>query len=399
MGARQARAEQRDLPVRQASLRTHNLGLVLRHVAGQPLPASRADVAAATGLTRATVSSLVDELLAGDLLAEVPSAPRTGAGRPGVGLRVAGHGPAGLGLEVNVDYLAGCLVDLTGSVRRLEIRPGDQRGRPSSAVLDDLAALAGELSGDARLGGVALAVPGLVADGVVRLAPNLGWRDVPVRAELTARLRSADHEPTVTVDNEANLAALGELDAWPVRERPSFLYISGEIGIGAGIVLAGQLFRGGRGFGGELGHLTIRPEGARCRCGSRGCLEVYANLEALLHDAGADTLPDLVELARAQSPAALWALERTGTTLGVAASTVVNIVDVDTVVLGGAYAPLAPWLAAPVVREIGLRVLTAAWAPIAVRASQLAGNATVMGAAGSVVRTIREAPAAWLTPA
>ena len=123
----------RDAPVRQRSLRTHNLGLVLRNVFAQPGPVSRADVAAATGLTRATVSTLVDELLAGRLLAEVGAPPRTGAGRPAVGLRLAATGPAGLGLEVNVDYLAACVVDLTGTVRHRELRPGDQRGRAPDA--------------------------------------------------------------------------------------------------------------------------------------------------------------------------------------------------------------------------------------------------------------------------
>ncbi len=116
-------------PVRQRSLREHNLALVLRQVAAADRPPSRADVAAATGLTRATVSALVDDLIGGRLLAEVEPAPRTGAGRPAVGLLLSAAGPAGLGLEINVDYLAACVVDLTGAVRRHETRPGDQRGR------------------------------------------------------------------------------------------------------------------------------------------------------------------------------------------------------------------------------------------------------------------------------
>src|SRR5258705_6438567 len=384
-----------DVPVRQGSLRTHNLGLVLRQVAGRPVPVSRADVAAATGLTKATVSTLVDELLAGSLLTEVAPPSRTRAGRPATGLRLAADGPAGLGLEVNVDYLAGCLVDLTGAVRRHEVRPADQRGRPLEAVLDDLAALARKLIAGAAqpIGGAALAVPGLVADGVVRLAPNLGWRDVDVQAEMLGRL--GELRP-FTVDNEANLAALGEL-AQLAQPRPSFLYVSGEIGVGAGIVLDGQLFRGGRGFGGELGHVTIRPDGPVCRCGSRGCLEVYANQEALLRDSGAADVAHLVALAKAGAPAGVMALDRAGQNLGVAVATVVNLFDLRTVVLGGIYAPLAPWLASAVSGEIADRVLTAAWAPVLVRASALDSAATVIGAAGSVVRLIHDAPASWLS--
>ncbi|MFD0748135.1 hypothetical protein ACFQ1L_44970 [Phytohabitans flavus] len=103
-----------DGPVRQASLREHNLGLVLRQAANAMRPPSRADIAAATSLTRATVSALVDDLIAGGLLTEVGPAPRAGAGRPAAGLVLSASGPAGLGLEINVDYLAACVVDLAG---------------------------------------------------------------------------------------------------------------------------------------------------------------------------------------------------------------------------------------------------------------------------------------------
>jgi predicted NBD/HSP70 family sugar kinase len=409
----------RDTPVRQRSLRTHNLGLVLRHVATSGRPVSRADVAAATGLTKATVSTLVDELLAGSLLAEVDPTPRTGAGRPAVGLRLASQGPAGLGLEVNVDYLAACVVDLTGRERHREVQHADQRGREPEAVLDDVAELARTATRAANaedlvVAGTALAAAGLVADGVVRLAPNLGWRDVDVRAALLAR----NVPESVTVDNEANLAALGELharaDIDPAAARASFLYISGEIGVGAGVVLGGELFRGARGFGGELGHVTIRPDGAHCRCGARGCLEAYANQEALLRNAGLavnsghPTLFDdgpvaldggvarLAALARAGAHPALMALEQAGSALGVASADVVNLFDVGMIVLGGVYAPLAPWLVEPIRREIGDRVMAAAWAPVTVEASLLGASATVVGAAGSVVRSIRDAPATWL---
>jgi predicted NBD/HSP70 family sugar kinase len=399
----------REEPVRQRSLRTHNLGLVLRHVAASPKPVSRADVAGGTGLTKATVSTLVDELLGGGLLAEVAPPPRTGAGRPAVGLRLATQGPAGLGLEVNVDYLAAAVLDLTGARRQLTLRHGDQRGRPAEAVLDDLAQLAGDTvraaAGDGlRVVGAAVAVPGLVADGVVRLAPNLDWRDVALAAALTERsdvLGVTLDEQTLSVDNEANLAALAELHASP-QPRPSFLYISGEIGVGAGIVLEGRLLRGARGYGGELGHVTIRPDGAPCRCGARGCLEAYANQDVLLRGAGldptapADALTRLVALARAGAHPALMVLEDVGSALGVAAADVVNLLDLDTVVLGGVYAPLARWLVAPVTREITERTMAAEFAPVTVRASALGTSATVVGAAGSVVRAIRDAPAPWL---
>jgi predicted NBD/HSP70 family sugar kinase len=379
---------------------------VLRQVAASPRPLSRASIAGATGLTRATVSALVDDLLGGRLLTEVEPAPRAGAGRPANGLTLAIDGPAGLGLEINVDYLAACVVDLSGDVRHRLVHPGDQRPRTPDEVFADLAGLAAKAR-DAAVAegltpaGVAVAVPGLVdSDGLVRLTPNLGWRDVPVRPALA--LVDGLGGPRglalpLVVDNEANLAALGELYATPPG-RPSFVYVSGEIGIGAGIVLDGALFRGARGWSGELGHVTVDPEGPRCHCGSRGCLERYAGQEALLGSVGLDRDPGrLAELAAAGEARALRALSGAATALGVTLAGVVNLLDVDTVVLGGVYAPLTPWLGPAVQRELRARVLTAQWSPVTVRPSALGGAAAVVGAAWSVVRAVREHPAAWLT--
>lgn len=378
-------------PVRQASLRQHNLRLVLAQIAsGAPL--SRADVAAATGLTRATVSTLVDDLVSGRLLREVSPAPRTGAGRPGVGLVLNDvNGPAGLGLEINVDYLAACVLDLAGAVRHREIASGDRRGVAPSLVLSAAAGLASRAVSAAQdqeltIVGTAVAVPGLVSpDGTIRLAPNLGWRDVDASGFTPGPL---------TVENEANLAALGELHYGSPGGSSSFLYVSGEIGIGAGIVLNGSLFRGARGWSGELGHVAVDPDGPACRCGAHGCLEQYAGQEALLPPGvTADTL---AASAAAGSPEVLGRLSTAASALGVTIAGVINLLDVDTVVLGGIYAPLAPWLSPGIEAQIASRVLTAGWSPVHVRPAGLGSDAAVVGAAGAIIRAVHEEPAAWL---
>ncbi|MFI7594670.1 ROK family protein [Micromonospora sp. NPDC049359] len=400
---------------RQGSLRELNLALVLGRIAAADRPPSRADLATATGLTRATVSAVVEDLLAGQLVSEAEPAPRAGAGRPARGLVLADTGPAGLGLEVNVDYLTVCVVDLAGQVRHRTVHRADLRPVAPEDALARLVDLARQARADAArqgltLAGAALAVPGLIDDsGQVRLAPNLGWRDVPVPELLSAHPPLTDRVPDVpalVVDNEANLAALGELHSRPPGPA-SFLHISGEVGIGAGIVLDGALFRGVRGWSGEIGHLPVHPQGRPCRCGGRGCLEQYAGQEAIVAAAGlvraelpADTATArLAELAQAGEPAALRALNDAGTALGVAVAGVVNLLDLDTVVLGGGYAPLAPWLCPPVLAEIKARVLTAAWSPVTVRPSTLGPEAAAVGAAGSVVRRIVARPAGWLNRA
>lgn len=391
--------------MRQSGVRAHNLALVLRHVANSPGPPSRAAVAAATGLTRSTVSALVDDLVAGRLLTELSPAPRAGAGRPAVGLALSPDGPAGLGLEVNVDYLATATIDFTGAVRHRVVRHLDQRPAGADRTLQHLSRLAGEARTRAAadgldIAGAALAVPGLVtAGGLVKVAPNLDWRDVDATALLqrTAALKNLP----ITVENEANLAALGELHGG--SDAGTFVYVSGEIGIGAGIVIDGALYRGVRGFSGEIGHIAVQPDGPVCRCGARGCLEQYAGQEAILRAAGvpADCRPDealatLGARAAAGDEATLAALAGAGTALGTAVSAVVNLLDVDMVVLGGSYAPLLPWLRDGVELEVARRVLTAAWTPVTVRAATLGPSAAVIGAGGSVVRGVRDDPAAWL---
>ncbi|GAA4580419.1 ROK family transcriptional regulator [Micromonospora coerulea] len=400
--------------VRQGSLRELNLAVVLRRIAAADRPPSRAELAADTGLTRATVSAVVDDLLGGRLVAEADYAPRTGAGRPARGLVLADHGPAGLGLEVNVDYLAACVVDLAGTVRHHVVHRADLRPVSPADALTRLAALAADARAAAvreglTLAGAALAVPGLVSDGgLVRLAPNLGWRDVDVPALLAGHrlTEPVDGVPALVVENEANLAALGELHAGPPGTA-SFLHLTGEIGIGAGIVLDGALYRGTRGWSGEIGHIPVHPEGRPCRCGGRGCLERYAGQEAVLAAAGlagadlpADTAAArLAELAEAGDPATRAALADAGTALGVTVAGVVNLLDLDTVVLGGGYAPLARWLRPPMLAEITGRVLTAAWSPVTVRPAALGARSAAVGGAASVVRRIVDRPSGWLTRA
>ncbi|HEX3201988.1 MAG TPA: ROK family transcriptional regulator, partial [Actinomycetes bacterium] len=277
-------------PARQDALREHNLALVLQHIAaGEPV--SRARIAASTSLTKTTVSSLVDDLIRARLVTELGPEARGKIGRPGSDLALNRTGYVGIGLEINVDYIAVCMANLVGEVRYLRTRPRDNRGQSPAKVLGRAVRMtrtAVELAEAARLtvAGLGVAVPGPVETdrGLLRLAPNLGWVDVPV-AEILAD-RFAAHDLAVMVDNEANLAALGELWFGGHEDLDDFVHVSGEIGVGGGIVIDGELFRGVRGYAGEIGHVVVQPDGPRCRCGARGCLEQVAGQEAILRSAG-----------------------------------------------------------------------------------------------------------------
>ena len=389
-------------PAGAHTVRRHNTGLVLGAIA-EAGAVSRATVAARTGLTKATVSSVVEAMIAADLVAETGQEQRSGRGRRGTELTLSPHGMHGLGVEIGVDYLATCLVDLTGEVRKRRIRGGDNRDRPVTSVLGRLATLIRTALTDAEalgvpIGGLGLAVPGLVepAAGLLRTAPNLGWREVDLDGELRARLDLG--ERPLLLGNEANFAALAEL--WSAADLPNFICVSGEIGIGAGIIIDSGLFEGVRGFSGEIGHLAIDPNGPRCSCGAHGCLEQLASVESILRAVGLwssgaidpASVEALLDRLRAAHPATVRAVSEAGHWLGIALAGVVNLLDVPTIILGGRYATLQPWLADPITEELATRVLGATWHPVHVLASTVGPYAAVRGAATAVVRAIRTDP-------
>jgi predicted NBD/HSP70 family sugar kinase len=387
---------ERRAPARQAQLRGHNLAVVLGWVAASG-PSSRARIAAGTGLTKASVSTLVDALLEAGLLDETPARPSGSAGRPGHELALAARGPVGLGLEVNVDYLAAVAVGLSGQVLSRERVSRDLRGVPERAQL--LVRAARAAAGGPGVAGLCVAVPGLVDrdGGLLRTAPNLGWREVDVVAAL-------HREPALAgiparVGNEANLAALGELWHGAARGQTGFVQVSGEVGVGAGVVLEGSLFQGARGYGGELGHLPVSPGGPPCRCGSSGCLEQVAGQEAILRRAGAASMAQLLDQLAAGRARSLAAVREAGRYLGIGLAAMLNVLDVGTVVLGGSYAAIAPWMLEQVEAELGRRVVSAAWSPVQVLVSELGADAAVHGAAASVLRRVIDDPARHLVPA
>ena len=232
------------------------------------------------------------------------------------------------------------------------------------------------------------------------MAPNLHWEDVPVTRMLSDALGP------VNIENEANLGALAELTDGAGTGLRDFVYISGEIGIGAGIVIRGDLFRGARGFGGEIGHLTIDAYGPPCPCGSRGCLERLAGQEAILRLAGWDprvrsagSRPEwpgamLAESARGGHAKTLEALSQVGHTLGIAAAAAVNLLNPEALLLGGYFAPLTEWLREPIENELHRRLLAGDGSGCAVLAARLGGEAAVRGAVAMSRRQALDDPAA-----
>ncbi|MFE3903942.1 ROK family protein [Streptomyces sp. NPDC059153] len=391
------------------TVRRSNLSLVLRAVRDEG-EATRAGVASRVGLTRAAVSSLVEQLIDIGFLTESGKTFSGQAGRPGTALKVARTGPAGLGVEVNIDYVSVCVVDLAGTGRVRLTEHLDNRGAPPAEVLARAAGIAARTLESAREQelfpvGVALALPGLVSGGAVRQAPNLGWNQVPAEelfaASLVAEQPGRGALP-VSSENEANLAALAELWFGGLDTVRSFLYLTGEIGVGGALVIDGELLRGAHGFAGEIGHVVVDAEGPQCRCGSRGCLEQYAGQAALLRAAGVQEsgsgsgVAELERRARAGDERAVAAVAEAGRMLGRVLSGAVNLLDPDAVVLGGIYRNLMPWLSPPADEELTGRVVSGLWAPGSgrLRASSVAGDAA-RGAAALVMTGVLADPVAY----
>lgn len=375
-------------------VRMTNLAVVLRHVRTHA-PCSRADIAASTGLNKATVSSLVSDLQERHLLRETGMAENR-IGRPAAMLTLQGRPYAAVGLEIAADQVAAVAVDLTGE-RLLSWRrafPGLDAapGRAEAAV----AALAGrvvtKLTGQGhRILGLTVAAPGLVsADGRVRFAPHLGWSDLDLRAALLKTLRHPEYD--VVVDNDANLAALAEYRSGVRAGTPDLVCLIGGVGVGAGIIADGRLVRGARGFAGQIGHLQLDPAGPFCRCGRRGCLEAFAGLPALVRATLFDTdepitdyapeIERIIALAGSGSPVVRAALAEAGRRLGQAVSVLADLVDPQVVVLGGAFAPLSAWLLPAAEAEARSRALTAGETAVEIVVSTLEpGSAAAGGAA------------------
>jgi predicted NBD/HSP70 family sugar kinase len=388
-------------------MRERNLAVVLGEIARRQ-PVSRARLAETTGFTKTTVSSLVATLADAGLVREDGPVRDGERGRPATAVSVNGDRVAGLGLEVNVDYLAACVLDLGRRIRHRHIVAASNRGRSPERVIAALTRLASRAiaaAGDQGLSvaGAVVALPGALSGGRLRTAPNLGWSDVAAGELLSAGLPAlplpADY------DNEANLAALGELWFGDGPELGSYVHVSGEIGVGAGIVVDGRVFRGAHGFAGELGHVVVDPDGPPCACGGRGCLEQIAGQEAILRAAGmagttatSSASPDgplsaLVARLEHGDERALGAVRRAGEALGQALAMAVNLLDPDTIVLGGIFSELAPWSrpATEAALAEGAGVLRRS--PPRVTVSRLGGDAAAMGAASLVVERVLDDPA------
>ena len=361
----------------QESLRQINLSTVLTHLR-QNAPISRASLAEITGLNRATITRLVRELIEHGFVHET-GFQSLRAGRPSILLQLDPDAGCIIGAEIEVKFGSIILTDLAAHVFwRQEVDFGDNNQQ--DAILNSIAQLVRQACTKAaetnrHVLGLGVSLPGLVdvASGVLLFAPNMHWSDVPIKEWL-----QKDFDIPIYVDNKANMAALAESYFGSARDSKYVLYINITAGVGAGIVLNQRIMAGASGLAGEVGHMTINPDGPECNCGSRGCWETYVSAlavfrrvreaimdgeESQLAEVVRDgferiTIPLIVEAAQKGDRVALAALKETGFYLGVGLANLINVLNPQKVVLGGyvtqAYEFLLP-IIQKTVRERALR--------------------------------------------
>jgi predicted NBD/HSP70 family sugar kinase len=383
-------------------LRRHNLAAVLErlHLSG---PLSRSALTATSGLNRSTVADLIGELTALGLVEEGPAAATSGPGRPSPLARTRPEGAAALAVEVSVDSVAVATVGLGGHVYDQLRVPRPRRRFPPQETLRELATLAAPLLAALPpghlLAGVGAAVAGVTrrSDGFVHLAPNLGWRNVPLGAMLATELGLTD---PVLVANEADLGALAEHRRGAGVGVGHLIYVSGEAGIGAGIIYDGRPMLGSAGYAGEAGHTLINPNGHRCGCGALGCWEAEAGEAALARRAqlpstvaGLGVLDTVLARAGAGDRATLAAVADVGRWLGLGIGNLVNVFNPELVVLGGFYHALFPYLEAAVAEGARMRAMDAPGAAARIVPSGLGADAVLIGAAELALSEVVADPA------
>ncbi len=353
----------------QALIREINLSIILNALRDHS-PLSRAALAVATGLNKTTVSSLVQQLLDARLVTE-SGVDKNLTGRPGILLELNALAGSLIGVEIGVDFISILLTDFAARVLWRHQERTDRRDS-QQAILERVIAkirmaAAQAQAQDLDIFGMAIGVPGLidVQSGAVLYAPNLHWKDVPLREMLRAEFAFP-----ITVDNEATMAAFGESFFGVARGSRNVLYVSAGVGIGGGLVLDGRIYPGRDGLAGEVGHMTLEIDGLPCNCGNRGCWETLASQSAVfrrVHEAIAAgaasslarfnngkranlTIPIVVRAAEQGDRVARQALTETGEYLGIGLANLINALNPEMVVFGGILS-LAQEFLMPVIQE------------------------------------------------
>lgn len=338
----------------QQTVKKKNKLIVLNTIREQE-PISRAKLAQKLGLTKATVSSLVDELISEEYCYQTGLGESSGGRRP-LMLQFNQHAGVTISVDIGVNYILAILTDLHGNminevVKQFDTNYFSKTVHEIKQIIDTF--LANTESTPFGLIGIGFGVPGLVnTDGDILHTPNLSWEDADLKG-----LFEKQYGVPVLVENEANAGAYGEITYDMKRNAENIIYISLGIGIGVGLILDHHLFRGKSGLTGEMGHMIIETDGLPCRCGSKGCWEMYASELALLTEfqkteAGKNnpSLEKMIQISGTNDEVKKM-FERTGRYVGIGINNIINTFNPEKIIIGNRLAK-AQHLLAPGIKEV-----------------------------------------------
>lgn len=386
----------------QEGVRRHNLGTLLRHV-HRTGEISRAQLTSAMGLNRSTIAGLVGELTELGLAEHAdPAAVRRTAGRPSAGVRVANGGPYVIAVDLGVDRAVVARVGLGGRIgERAEaaITHETEAWQVGASVAALIRHVVSWAPAEAPLLGIGISVPGMVrrSDGLVRQAPNLGWRDVSFGSIVLAAL---DLDVPVTLGNDADLGALAEHNRGAGVGIDDLIYISGNVGVGAGVITGGARLEGAGGYAGEVGHLNFDLRGPECHCGSRGCWETYvgAHVIAEAMHSPEDQVHKLGEILEEVSSAPRE-LRPIATDIGRGLAAVVNVYNPSLIILGGYFRPMFRLMRAEVTAGLSERAMAPALESVRLVLPGLGTDSVLLGAAEIAFEPVFADPVASLATA
>lgn len=373
---------------------------------------SRARLASETGLNPSTVSSIVGELIDENLIRET-NLVQSSTGRPGMLLELNPEGGCAIGVEINVDYIEMIVSDFAANIlwreKQASAPENGQQETMKQVVRLAKKASAFVAARNCRLLGVGVGVPGLVevTSGLLRIAPNLHWVDVPVQVAL-----KQEFDCPIYVENEANVAALGEYYFGAAQNVKDFIYLSAGVGLGSGIIMGGKLFQGMFGYAGEAGHMTLDVKGEMCGCGKRGCWETFVGPRAVVQRvqrslasgtksivtdiAGGDiskiAIGDVLQAAQKGDQLAIDAFQQVAFYLGIGIANLVNLFDVEVVVLGGALNTASPLILKEVERVAFENILAPGRERFRIIPSAHGTDACIMGAIALVLDDFLQDP-------
>jgi glucokinase-like ROK family protein len=402
----------------QIWVRERNLAILLSYLWEAGRPVSRTYLVEVSGLNKSTVGSLLTQLQSWGFVKESGrSDPRPG--RPGVLIDLNPDAGRLIGVEIGVGFISVVVTDLKAqAIWRQKVETDSQVALTQTQILEQAERLVYQaIEATAHAGylfGIGVGVPALIdhTTGILLFAPNLKWSNVPLRDQWQERFGVP-----VMVENDANASALGEQMLGVAKQVDNFVYLSAGVGLGGGVIIGGKLYDGVGGFAGEVGHMTLEPDGPLCNCGNRGCWETLVGPVAIVQrvrqaaaqgrapallalgevngNANAIRLEHVLHAAAQGEPAVLDALDKVGRYLGIGIANLVNTFNPSLVVLGGALSLAGPYILPRAQQEVDARALAVVRQGVQVTLSAFRFDACVIGGVTLILREILSNPTAW----